>query len=439
MLERYTTPEMKILWSEETKYQLWLEVEQAVARVQGELRIIPKNFYKKLKKIKLDTSKISEYEGLFQHDVIGFLRAIEDQLATDSKYLHWGLTSYDIVDTALALRCLKAIDYLLEALRDLRTVIKNLALKYKYTLMIGRTHGIHAQPITFGVKCLSWYSEIQRNIMRLIITKENLRYGKISGAVGCYQTVSPEVERRALKYLGLKPEPVSTQIIPRDRHAELLAVLAILAGGLERIATEIRNLQRSEIDEVSEPFSKTQRGSSAMPHKRNPIISERICSLARLIRGYLLVSLENIAQWHERDLTNSANERITIPATTSIIHYMILKLIAVLKNLVVKPEQMAKNLQASNELYLSQNLMLHLIKKGLDRNKAYELVQKLSFEAQARSQPLSRVALEHKQIKEILSHQELDDLFSENRLKSNVDIIFNRTLKLKERSNNDRF
>ncbi|MCS7258958.1 MAG: adenylosuccinate lyase [candidate division WOR-3 bacterium] len=429
MWERYSTREMQKLWSEETKYRYWLEVEEAIARAQGELGIIPKTFYKKLKKVTLDLKKITEYEELFQHDVIGFLKSIEVQLSEDSKYLHWGLTSYDIVDTALALRCLKAIDYLIEALKELNRVVKNLALRHKYTLMIGRTHGIYAQPITFGVKCLSWYSEISRNISRLEEVRNTLSYGKISGAVGCYHTVNPEVEARALKYLGLKPEPVSTQIVPRDRHAEFLAVLAILACGLERIATEIRNLQRSEIDELAEPFGKTQRGSSAMPHKRNPIVAERICSLARIIRSYAQVGFENIVQWHERDLTNSANERITIPMATSIVHYMIVKLIRILDGLVVKPDKMLKNLKETQELYLSQDLMLHLIKKGLPRDDAYQLTQELSFEAQNKKEPLSTVVMNNERINKLFTKNELAEYFSENKLKNNVDFIFSRILK----------
>ncbi|MEO0076379.1 MAG: adenylosuccinate lyase [candidate division WOR-3 bacterium] len=381
MIERYVTPEMADLWSEKTKFQYWLLVEKSVADAQAQLGIIPKTLPPKLNKVKINVKEIEAIEQTIQHDVIAFLKSIEKQLGKDAQYLHFGLTSYDIVDTALALRCLIACNYILDSLKELAQIIKKLAIKYKYTLMMGRTHGVHAQPITFGLKCLSWYQEVIRNILRLQTAQKNLGYGKISGAVGTYAEISPKVELLALKKLGLKPEPVSTQIIPRDRYAELLTTLAILASGLERIATEIRNLQRTEIDELAEPFEKNQRGSSAMPHKKNPIICERICSLARIIRSYAQVGLENIAQWHERDLTNSANERIAIPSATILIDYMIQKLCYVLSNLVVKKDKMQENIDKSQEQFFSQRLMLALIKKGLSRDKVkwfknYRLKQK---------------------------------------------------------------
>ncbi|MCX8014405.1 MAG: adenylosuccinate lyase, partial [candidate division WOR-3 bacterium] len=343
------------------------------------------------------------------------------------KYLHFGLTSYDVVDTALTLRCLIACNYILDALKELAQIIKNLAVRYKYTIMMGRTHGITAQPITFGFKCLSWYQEIIRNILRLQNAQKNLGYGKISGAVGVYTEINPKVETLALKTLGLKPEPVSTQIIPRDRYAELLTTLAILASGLERIATEIRNLQRSEIDEVAEPFKEEQRGSSAMPHKRNPIICERICSLARLVRSYAQVGLENVVQWHERDLTNSANERIVIPTATALIDYMTRKLAYVLQNLVVKEAKMKANIDNAKEQFFSQSLMMALVKKGMSREKAYKIVQALSFEARAKNEYLSKTASENKQIKKLFSDSELKNLFSWKQLFSNVDYIYKRT------------
>ncbi|MEO0075158.1 MAG: adenylosuccinate lyase, partial [candidate division WOR-3 bacterium] len=294
MLERYFTPEMGELWNEETKFKYWLLVEKSVADAQAKLGIIPKTLAPRLRRVKINVKEIEEIEKLTQHDVIAFLKSIENQLGKDALYLHFGLTSYDIVDTALVLRCLIACNYILDGLKELAQTIKKLAVKHKYTVMMGRTHGVHAQPITFGLKCLSWHQEIVRNIIRIQNARKNLEYGKISGAVGAYNEINPKVELLALKKLGLKPEPVSTQIIPRDRYAELLTSLAILASGLERIATEIRNLQRTEINELSEPFGKTQRGSSAMPHKKNPIICERICSLARMIRSFTQIGLENI-------------------------------------------------------------------------------------------------------------------------------------------------
>ncbi len=417
---------MSQLWSEHTKFEYWLLVEQSVAYAQAELGIIPKSLYPKLKKAKIDVKAISEIEEAVQHDVIAFLKSIEKPLGNDAKYLHFGLTSYDIVDTALALRCLIGCDYILAALKDLAQTTRQLALKHKYTLMMGRTHGIHAQPITFGLKCLSWYQEIIRNILRLQNCQKNLGYGKISGAVGVYTEINPKVEELALKRLGLKPEPVSTQVIPRDRYAELLNTLAIIASGLERIATEIRNLQRSEIDEASEPFKAEQQGSSAMPHKKNPIICERICSLARIVRSFAQVGLENIPLWHERDLTNSANERIVIPGGFNLVHYMLLKLNGVIKGLKVYPDKMKENIDKSKEQFFSQGLMIALINKGVSRDRAYKITQKLAFEAKTRDESLSKIVLQDQGIKKIFKKKEIDNLFSWKKLRANVDFIFRR-------------
>ncbi len=429
MLERYFTPEMADLWSEETKFKHWLLVEKSVAYVQGKLGIIPPTLAPKLNKIKIDVNEITQIEQAIQHDVIAFLKSIQKQLGKDAQYLHFGLTSYDIVDTALALRCLTACDHILKALKELSATIQKLARRHKYTYMIGRTHGMHAQVITFGVKCLSWYQEIQRNILRIETTKRNLSYGKISGAVGVYTELVPQVELIALKRLGLKPEPVSTQIIPRDRYAELLAVLAILAAGLERISTEIRNLQRSEISELSEPFGRAQRGSSAMPHKKNPIISERICSLARVVRSYVQIGLENIVQWHERDLTNSANERFIIPSATGLLHYMIIQLNKVLAGLVVDVAKMRENLDKSKEQFFSQSLMMALIKKGIEQDQAYLLVQRLTFRAQAQNEYLSKIVLTDKEIGKFFTEQEIKQIFSYDALKEKINFIFKRALR----------
>lgn len=429
MFERYFTPEMSELWKEETKFRYWLLVEESVADAQAKLGIIPKTLAQRLRRVKINVKEIEEIEKVTQHDVIAFLKSIENQLGKDAPYLHFGLTSYDIVDTALTMRCLLANNYILDALKELAHTTKNLAIKHKYSLMIGRTHGMHAQPITFGLKCLSWYQEIVRNIIRIQSAKKNLEYGKISGAVGAYNEINPKVELLALKKLGLKPEPVSTQIIPRDRCAELLTSLAILASGLERIATEIRNLQRSEINELSEPFGKTQRGSSAMPHKKNPIICERICSLARIIRSFTQIGLENIVQWHERDLTNSANERIAIPAATSLVHYMVIKLNKVLAGLVVNVDKMRENLDQSKEQFFSQSLMIALIKKGVERDRAYTLTQKLAFQAREHNEYLSNAVLNDQEVGNLFTNQEIKELFSFKDLKQKVNYIFKRTFR----------
>ncbi len=422
---------MADLWSEETKFKYWLLVEESVAYAQGKLGIIPKTLVPKLNKVKIDVKAIEEIEKTVQHDVIAFLKSIENQLGKDAQYLHFGLTSYDIVDTALSLRCTVACDYILKALKELSETIRKLARAHKYTFMIGRTHGVHAQPITFGLKCLSWYQEIQRNILRIETARKNLNYGKISGAVGVYTELNPQVELIALKRLGLKPEPISTQIVPRDRYAELLTNLAILAAGLERIATEIRNLQRTEIKELTEPFGKTQRGSSAMPHKKNPIVSERICSLARVVRSYCQVSLENIIQWHERDLTNSANERIIIPSATILIHYMTIQLNKVLAGLKVNSAKMKENLDNSKEQYFSQSLMMALIKKGMKRDQAYTLVQKLAFQAQEQNEYLSKIVLMDKEISKLFTEQEIKRIFSYQDLREKINFIYKRVLSQK--------
>lgn len=426
MIERYFTPQMSDLWSETNKFKYWLLVEESVAWAQAELGIIPGTLAAKLKKVKINVLEITALEEILQHDVIAFLKSIEKQLGKDAQYLHFGLTSYDIVDTALALRCLVACADILGSARELAQTIRKLAVKHKYSLMMGRTHAVHAQPITFGLKCLSWYQEIIRNILRLENAQKNIGYGKISGAVGAYTEINPKVETLALKRLGLKPEPVSTQIIPRDRFAELLSSLATLASGLERIATEIRNLQRTEIAELSEPFAKTQRGSSAMPHKKNPIICERICSLARVIRSFVAVGLENIVQWHERDLTNSANERIIIPTATSLIHYMILKLNRVLQGLIVNTRKMKENIAKSKEQFFSQSLMLAMINKGVEKDSAYRITQRLAFEANEKDEDLSKIVLQDTEIKSLFKAQEINNLFSWQRLKQNIDYIYKR-------------
>lgn len=420
---------MSDLWSEQVKFKYWLLVEESVAWAQGKLGIIPETLAPKLHKATINVKEIETIETILQHDVIAFLKSIEKQLGKDAKFLHFGLTSYDIVDTALSLRCRKACEYIILTLNELALTIKKLAQKHRYTLMMGRTHGVSAQPISFGVKCLSWYQEILRNISRVQNCQKNLGFGKISGAVGVYTEINPKVESMALKRLGLKPEPVSTQVIPRDRHAELLNTLAIIASGLERIATEIRNLQRSEIGEVSEPFKAEQRGSSAMPHKKNPIVCERICSLARVVRSFAPVGMENIPLWHERDLTNSANERIIIPGAFSLIHYILLKTINVIKGLNIYPEKMKENIDKSKEQFFSQSLMMALINKGVSRDCAYKITQRLAFEAKEKDENLSKVVLENQKIKKLFQKKEIDNLFSWGKLRANVDIIFARSLK----------
>jgi adenylosuccinate lyase len=426
LITRYQTPEMAALWSDENRFQCWLTVEKAVARVQGELGIIPRAAAAKIQRARFKIGEIERFEKQTGHDVIAFTRSVARSVGAAGKYVHYGLTSYDVVDTALALLCVQAVSHIENALTELHRTVTGLAFRYRSTPMMGRTHGMHAEPITFGFKCLSWLSEIRRNRERLKIARDQIAYGKLSGTVGAYTRLSPEVEKRVMKQLGLKVEPVSTQVIPRDRHAFLLATLALIATGLERIATEIRNLQRTEIDELAEPFGSKQAGSSAMPHKKNPIICERVCSLARVIRAYAFAAYENIPLWHERDLTNSAAERIIIPGAFTLLHYSIIQLNRVLAGLVVKTEQMQKNLKLSGETFFSQSLLLALVSRGMDRTRAYRLVQRLAFKATSRNSTLSAEAFTNRTVRKYLSESELKHIFHLPNLLKNINQVYKR-------------
>ena len=426
MITRYETPEMAALWSEDAKFHSWLLVEKTVALVQAELGLIPVKAARAIQRATFSIREIDRFERETNHDVIAFTRSVAKSIGAPGKYVHYGLTSYDVVDTALSLRCVSALEILEAALGDLKVQTARLALEHKRTPMIGRTHGVHAEPITFGLKCLSWYEETQRNIERVRSAIEEMRFGKISGVVGSYTQLSPAVEEKVLKRLGLKTEPVSTQVIPRDRHAHMLSVLALVATGLERIATEIRNLQRTEIGEVLEPFARGQRGSSAMPHKQNPITCERVASLARLVRAYAGVGMENICLWHERDLSNSANERVTIPEATTLTHYMLRKLTAVLAGLVVRPDRMLANLESSGQAFFSQAVMLELVRVGMDKDAAYRLVQSLAFECLASGGSLPERCRRHPEITRRLDRRTLDRAFDLKRLLRNVDAVYRR-------------
>lgn len=423
---RYSTPEMSELWSEEAKFNSWLLVEKAVAAVEGELGLIPFWAAEKIQEASFKLKEIERFEKETNHDVIAFTRSVAKSVGDAGRFVHYGLTSYDVVDTALALRCQKGLTIIEGALKELKDTILGLARKHRDTPMMGRTHGVHAEPITFGLKCLSWASEIGRAIERVRIIREEIGYGKISGVVGAYTQLTPQVEKLVLKRLGLKIEPVSTQVIPRDRHALMLSVLASIASGLERIATEIRNLQRTEIDELGEPFGSTQAGSSAMPHKKNPIICERICSLARVIRAYAFASFENIPLWHERDLTNSANERVIIPESFTLLHYCLRQMNKIIAGLVVKPDKMLKNLKLSGETYFSQALLLALIDKGMNRSRAYRLVQSLAFEATTTGTSFPELARNSPPVKKLLSAEELNQVFDLRERLKNINAVYKR-------------
>ena len=426
MTTRYDTPEMAALWNEEAKFRSWLLVEKTVALVQAERGIIPKPAARAIQRATFKIKEIDEFEKVTNHDVIAFTRSVAKSVGAAGKYVHYGLTSYDVVDTALSLRCISAFEITEAALGGLRLETARLALEYKRTPMMGRTHGVHAEPITFGLKCLSWFEETKRNIRRLAAAADEMRYGKISGVVGGYTQLGPAVEARVLSRLNLKPEPVSTQVIPRDRHAAMLGTLALVATGLERIATEIRNLQRTEIGELAEPFSKGQRGSSAMPHKKNPITCERITSLARLVRAYAQVALDNVCLWHERDLSNSANERIIIPEAFTITHYMIRKLTGVLTGLVVQPDRMLQNLESSGQTFFSQAVMLELVRAGMDKDRAYKLVQELAFTCQMDGTSLPELCENHPEITKLLDRRALGRAFDLKRLLRNIDAVYRR-------------
>ena len=426
MTTRYETPEMAALWNEEAKFRSWLLVEKTVASVQAELGIIPKTAARAIQRASFRLKEIDEFERVTNHDVIAFTRSVAKSVGAAGKYVHFGLTSYDIVDTALSLRCISALEIVETTLGDLRLQAARLALEHKHTPMMGRTHGVHAEPITFGLKCLSWFEETERNIRRLRTAAEELRHGKISGVVGAYTQMGPEIEAKVLSRLSLKPEPVSTQVIPRDRHALMLNALALVASGLERIATEVRNLQRTEIGELGEPFAKGQRGSSAMPHKKNPITCERVTSLARLVRVYAHVGMETICLWHDRDLSNSANERVIIPESFMLAHYMIRKMTGVLAGLVVRPDRMLANLQSSGQTFFSQAVMLELVRAGMDKDRAYKLVQELAFTCQTDGASLPALCEAHPEISRLMDRRARDRAFDLKRLLRNIDAVYRR-------------
>jgi len=373
---------MRQLWDLKTKYDTWLEVEIAVAEAHAELGNIPREAAQAIRQgARYDLARALELEQTMRHDLLAFVTAVQENLGPEGRYFHYGVTSYDIEDPALCLLMRRAIDLLLRDLDGLCAAIRGRAREHKWTVMIGRTHGVHAEPITFGFKLAVWLSEFERSGERLRQAREAVSYGKISGAVGTHAHVSPEVERSALAKLGLKPAPVSTQILQRDRHAQVICALAILAASVENAATEIRNLQRTEIREVEEPFRKGQRGSSAMPHKRNPATCEQLCGLARVVRGYVIPALENITTWHERDLTNSSVERVILPDAFLLVDYQLQTFTRVVTDLVVYPEQMRANLDRMGGIVYSQPVMLKLVEKGVARDEAYRITQALAMEA----------------------------------------------------------
>jgi adenylosuccinate lyase len=417
---------MRDLWTTENKYRQWLRVEILVCEALALLGQIPPDAAERIRaNARFRPERIAELEADLRHDVLAFLTDVGEGLGDDARYLHLGLTSSDIVDTAQAVLLAQATDMLVDGASRLVAVLKEQALRYKDTLMIGRTHGVHAEPITLGLKFALWAFEMDRNRRRLAQAREAVAVGKISGAVGTYATVEPFVEEYVCGKLGLRAEPVSSQIVPRDRYAELLAAIAITGASLEKFATEVRHLQRTEVMEAAEPFGERQKGSSAMPHKRNPVQAEQICGLARVLRGYLTTALENIALWHERDISHSSAERIILPGATSLLDYMLDRTCALLGGLEVFPENLARNLALTRGLFASQRVMLALVEKGVARDEAYTLVQGAAMDAWRQGREF-RQALEDRGVSRYLSAEDLDALFDLAFYRRNLEVIFRR-------------
>jgi len=436
MIPRYTLPEMGAIWDEQNKLRNWLKVEVAVAEAWAELGKVPKEAVEKIKeKVKpflegekeFDVKRINEIEAVTNHDVIAFLTYIREVVGEEAKYLHFGMTSSDMLDTAFALQIKQAGELLLKDIQKVMEAIKRRAFEHKYTVMIGRTHGIHAEPITFGLKLAIWYDEMRRNYERLKAATERAAVGKISGAVGTFANIDPKVEEMTCERLGLSYAKASNQVVQRDRHAEFLAAMALTASSIEKFATEIRHLQRTEVREVEEPFRKGQKGSSAMPHKRNPILSERLCGLARVVRSACIVGMENIPLWHERDISHSSTERTIFPDACIALDYMLQKFADLMENLVVYPENMMKNLNLLRGLVFSQRVLLTLIEKGgLTREEAYAIVQENAMKVWNEGADFKELLKGDERVRKVLTEEEIEDIFDLSYHTKHVDYIFKR-------------
>ena len=429
MISRYTRQEMAKVWTDENKLQKWLEVELAALEGLARYGYIPKDVPAKVRaRAKFNVERVREIEKVVNHDVIAFLTNVAEHVGPVGRYVHFGLTSSDILDTGLSLQVMEASDILIRELKKLIALLGKKAKEHANTLMVGRSHGVHAEPITFGLKMALFHAACKRGLVRLEAAKENLRYGKISGAVGTFANVDPKVEEFVCKKLGLNVAPVSTQVLQRDRHAEYLGMVAVVGGTLEQLATEIRGLQKTETYEVQEFFSKGQKGSSAMPHKRNPITCERVAGLSRILRGNALAGFENIALWHERDITHSSVERVIFPDSTILLDYMLGLMQNVIENLVVNKDRMLKNLESSRGMVFSQGLLLKLVEKGLTREQGYKLVQDAAQKLwEDESLHLKQVVLKDGKILKILKPQEIREVFSYDRHLKNVPVILKRT------------
>lgn len=427
MIDRYTTSEMEEVWSEDNKFKRWLDVEIYALEALSKLGKVPEDDLEKIKEnASFDVERIKEIEALTRHDVIAFVNCVSESLGPEKRYLHYGLTSSDVVDTAMSALIKEAVEIIEKELQEFIEVLKGMAIRHKETVMVGRTHGVHAEPTTLGVKFALFYAEMKRNEERLKRAKESISAGKISGAVGTYANVPPYVEEYVCERLGLSPAPVSTQILQRDRHAELMCTLAIIGGSLDKLATEIRGLQKSETRELEEPFYKGQKGSSAMPHKKNPVVCERISGLVRSLRGNAQAALENQPLWHERDISHSSVERIIIPDSTIVTHYILRQAKRIVKDLQVNYHRMEKNINETYRLIFSQQVLLKLIDKGLTRDDAYVMVQKSAMKAWEEEKDFLEILKKENNILEHLSEDELEECFEPTYHLKNIENIFNR-------------
>ncbi len=427
MIPRYTRLEMGKIWTDQRKFETWLQIELMVCEALSQLGQIPAEVVREIKeKASFNIHRIDEIEKVTKHDVLAFLTNVGESIGPLSRYLHYGLTSSDILDTSLAMLLKEASELILQDIHRLLEALKKKAFQYKETSMIGRSHGVHAEPITFGLKMTLWYDEMKRNLVRMERAKETVSVGKISGAVGTFAHIPPSIEEFVCARLGLKPAPISTQIVQRDHHAEFFTTLGIMASSIEKFAVELRHLQRTEVLEAEEFFSKGQKGSSSMPHKRNPISSENLSGLARLVRSYSLAALENIPLWHERDISHSSVERVIAPDATILIDYMLNRLTSLIENLIVYPENMKANLEKMGGLIFSESILLHLTKKGLSREEAYGVVQRNAMRVWEKGEDIKTLLSQDETIKRLMTQKELDALFDVQTHLKHVEDIFRR-------------
>ncbi|HLA68742.1 MAG TPA: adenylosuccinate lyase [Bacteroidota bacterium] len=427
MIQRYTRPAMGKIWEDENKYRIWLEIELLACEAQAELGVIPQEAVATIrKKAAFSVPKILEIEEEVKHDVIAFLTNVGEYVGPESRFIHLGMTSSDVLDTALAVQMKQSAELLLKDLENLKTVLARRAKEHKMTVMVGRTHGIHAEPVTLGLKFALWYAETLRNIERLQHAARTISVGQISGAVGTYAHIDPSVERYVCEKLALQAAPISTQVLQRDRHAEFMNTLAVVGSSLEKFATEIRHLQKTEVLEAEEFFSKGQKGSSAMPHKRNPITCERIAGLSRVLRGNAVAAMENVALWHERDITHSSVERVIVPDSCILLDYMLVQFTAIVDKLIVYPENMRKNLEKTHGLVFSQSVLLGLTKKGMKREDAYRVVQNHAMSVWQNGADFRSVLEGDSEVKKYLDKNELDNVFDGKKSVKHVDYVFER-------------